>query len=256
MPSEVDLTGIDAVWADPARRSRGRRTFRLEDYSPSVTKLLDLRESMGNLGMKLGPGIAHRDIPEDAFAQWISTGGEVLEADLWFGGLAPQGPGRSALVFTDDGTAHELREPGSPTKPVTQTAVGPLQGYVYEVDGAAMRAGVVYRVAEELGGHLIDPTIAFITTDRPSHSPWATGFRVLDVLPLSQKRLRGYLRERDIGRLEIKKRGADIEPAKLRTQLALKGKNSATIIVTRVAGDHRVLVVERLARPETPEGGA
>lgn len=243
---EADLTGVDAVWADPARRTAsGTRVHRLADYSPAVDRLLDLRaERM--LGLKLGPAIAHRDLPPDAHAQWIADGGEVLEADLWFGPLAPEGPGRSALVIVPDGAAHLLSEPGDPRAPVTLAPAGPLAGYVYEVDGAVMRAGLVHRVAEDLDGHLLDPTIAFVTCERPRPTPFATGFRVLDTMPFSLKRLRGYLRERGVGVLEIKKRGWDVDPARLRQQLALRGDSSGTIILTRVAGQHRVLVVERV----------
>lgn len=238
---------MQGVWADPARRSRGRRTFRLQDFSPAVDRLFEMRDEMA-LGMKLGPAIPHREIPSDAFAQWVTVGGEVLEADLWFGALAPEGPGRGAMVLTRDGAAHQLSERGDPAGPVRQTHSGPIGPYVYEVDGSIMRAGLVHRVAAQLSGHLLDPTIAFITTDKPHSTVWAAGFRVLDVLPFAIKGLRSYLRARSVGKLEIKKRGAEVDPAKLRGQLALKGPNSATIIITRVAGEHRVLVVERLGK--------
>jgi hypothetical protein len=52
------------------------------------------------------------------------------------------------------------------------------------------------------------------------------------------------LRERGIGVLEIKKRGSDVSPEVLRKEMALKGENAATLIVTRVGDAHRVLVVE------------
>jgi hypothetical protein len=67
---------------------------------------------------------------------------------------------------------------------------------------------------------------------------------VLDEMAFDRKRLKAYLRERSIGVLEIKKRGADIVPEQLRKEMALKGENAATLIVTRVGDAHRVLVVE------------
>ncbi|NBQ93500.1 MAG: SAM-dependent methyltransferase, partial [Micrococcales bacterium] len=48
---------------------------------------------------------------------------------------------------------------------------------------------------------------------------------------------------RNIGPLEIKKRGTDVTPEQLRKELNLKGKNPATLIITRVNDNHRVLVV-------------
>ena len=253
---------VDAIWADPARRTSKGRLHKLEDYSPSPAALLDLRTRVPNLGMKLGPGIAHRDVPEDAFVQWLSVSGDVLEADLWFGDLAPEGRGRGAVVIGSDGRATTLLEPGDPRAPVTPAPAeastdgggAVVDRYVFEPDGAVIRSGLVHEVARRLDAHLLDPTIAFLTAERvPTDEDTArlvTAFRVLDVMPYSLKRLRGYLRERQIGTLEIKKRGWDIDPAKLRRELALRGSAAGTIILTRVAGDRRVLVVERVERTE------
>ena len=63
-------------------------------------------------------------------------------------------------------------------------------------------------------------------------------------MPFGLKRLRTYLRERDVGRLTIKKRGTAVVPEQLRRQLDLRGSATATIILTRVAGSQQVLVVE------------
>jgi hypothetical protein len=38
----------------------------------------------------------------------------------------------------------------------------------------------------------------------------------------------------------------DVDPATLRTRLALRGSQSATVVLTRVAGRHAALLVERL----------
>ncbi|PWD50429.1 SAM-dependent methyltransferase [Serinibacter arcticus] len=253
---DADLTGIDGVWADPARRTTsGRRLHELADYSPAVDRLLELRTRIPRVGLKLGPGLAHRDIPSDAHAQWLSVGGDVVEANLWFGDLAPEGAGRSALVIDGAGTGTTLAEAGNPADAVEQADAGPLGSYLYEPDGAVIRAGLVARVARDLGGHLIDPTIAYVTTPTLAATPFATAFRVLDHMPFSLKRLKTYLRERGVGVLEIKKRGSALDPARLRTQLALRGDASATIVLTRIAGAPRVLVVERPAPtgPTTPD---
>lgn len=255
---DADLTGVDAVWADPARRTTsGARLHRLADYSPAVERLLALRTTgphpVGMLGLKLSPALAHRDIPVDARAEWVSVGGDVVETGLWFGDLAPEGPGRTALLLAVDGV-HVLAERGDPSAPVTPAPTGPLGAYLYEPDGSVLRAGVVHRVAEETGTHLIDASIAFLTGDHLRPTPWSTAFRVLDAMPFSLKRLRAYLRERDVGTLEIKKRGSALDPARLRGQLSLRGRASATIVLTRVAGEQRVLVVERVGdRPEPLE---
>ena len=119
--------------------------------------------------------------------------------------------------------------------------------YVYEPDGAVIRAGLVAEVALALDGGLLDATIAYVTAPRLVATPFATPYRVLDELPFGVKSLRAYLRARGVGRATIKKRGTAVSPEDLRRQLALKGDAEATIILTRVAGAQRVLIVEPAA---------
>jgi len=246
--------GVDGVYADPARRTRGgRRIFDPAAYAPPLDAVWALREQVPALGIKVGPGIPHQGLPDDAETQWVSVDGDVVEAGLWFGPLAPQGPGRSALVLTtSDGstTSRTLRTDADGADLVPD--VGGAGAYLYEPDGAVIRAGLVAHAAAELGGRLLDRTIAYVTTDQPAAppaagaAPLATGYRVLDVMPFNLKRLKAYLRERGVGRLTIKKRGTAVTPEQLRAQLSPKGDAEATLVLTRVGGAQHVLVVEPL----------
>ncbi|MBL0884676.1 class I SAM-dependent methyltransferase [Myceligenerans indicum] len=265
---------VDGVFADPARRTRGprgsRRIFDPSSYEPPLDSVFALRRSVPALGIKVGPGIPHEGLPHDAEVQWVSVDGDVVEAGLWFGTLAPGGPGRSALVVrtTVDGDGKEhtrtraLRASDHPGGEALEAATGPVGQYLYEPDGAVIRAGLVAHAAAELGGRLLDPTIAYVTTDdlaplpgehglalpadTTGAAPIATGYRVLDTLPFGLKRLKAYLRERNVGRLTIKKRGTAVVPEQLRKQLVLSGTEEATIVLTRVAGAQTVLLVEPL----------
>ncbi|MEN0128627.1 MAG: class I SAM-dependent methyltransferase [Brevundimonas sp.] len=237
----LDLSDVDGIYADPARRtSRGTRLFDPAAYAPPLDSVLGLRSSVPALGLKLGPGIPHAALPDDAQAQWVSVDGDVVEVGLWFGPLAPEGPGRSALVLTN-GEAHVVA-PGADGPAVAES--GAVGAYLYEPDGAVIRAGLVGDVAVRLDGRLVDPTIAYVTSDVLHRDPAATAYRVLDTMPFGLKRLRSYLREREVGRLTIKKRGTAVVPEQLRKQLDLRGSAEATIVLTRVAGHQQVLVVE------------
>ena len=230
---EVD---VHAAFADPARRSGGTRTYRPDDYTPPLGAVLALRDAIPALGVKVGPGIPHRALPADAESEWVSVDGDVVEAAIWCGPLA-RTVGRRALVIAK-GSRHSLDDSGA------AAGVTPPSGYVYEPDGAVIRAGLVGEVASRLGGGLLDATIAYVTADRLVATPFATAYRVLDDLPFGVKSLRSYLRARNVGRATIKKRGTAVSPEGLRRQLALAGDGEATIILTRVAGAHRVLIVE------------
>ena len=236
----------DGVWLDPARRTGSggvaRRTFDPEAFSPPYSFVLDVAARVPATGAKLAPGIAHRLLPPDAEAQWVSVGGDVVECALWCGSLARSGVQRSALLLDGAGGVHELVS-GEPSS----AQVGPVGGWLHEPDGAVIRAGLVAEVAHSIGGRLLDPTIAYLTTQHPVATPFARSYAVEDVLPFHVKALRAYLRDRRVGTLTIKKRGSAVDPDQLRRQLRLSGPESATIALTRVDGRPHVLVLRPVA---------
>ena len=242
----VDLSAFEGLMFDPARRElggskreRATRKFDPADYSPRFDWVLE-KAATKPTGIKLGPGHPHEGIPDNCEAQWVSVEGDLVECTLWFGALAREGIKRSALLLAK-GEAHELT---SASTARMDAPIGERGEYVYEPDASIIRSHLVGELAEQMGARLFAPEIAYLTTDAPAPSPWVRGYRVLDEMAFDRKRLKAYLRERSIGVLEIKKRGADIVPEQLRKEMALKGENAATLIVTRVGDAHRVLVVE------------
>ena len=117
---------------------------------------------------------------------------------------------------------------------------------VFKEQFAVIRAGLVGELAAAIGGWLLDSHIAYVSSDRSESTQLARGFRVLDELPFREKPLKAALQVRRIGTLTIKKRGVDIVPEELIKRLKLKGPNPATVIMTRVHGDGRAFLVERI----------
>lgn len=241
---DVSLAGVDAAWLDPARRTTaGGTTTRLSDaadYSPTLDFAFGLADRMP-VGVKLGPGTDRDVIPAGAEAQWVSVDGDVVELVVWTGALARPGVGRAALVIRGD-AAHELIAPAD----TEDAPVGPLGDYLYEPDGAVIRARLIGDLARANGAWMLSQGIAYLTGDRLVDTPFARGFRVLERLPADERHLRQALQARGVGTLEIKKRGVDVDPAALRTRLKLKGDDAATIVLTREEGRHVALLVERL----------
>lgn len=240
----VSLDGVDGAFLDPARRTSGHRnTKRLtnpDDYSPSLDFAFGLAERMPT-GVKLGPGFDRELLPDAAEAQWVSIDGQLVETGIWFGALARQGVARSALVLRGD-EAFEL----SAASDAEDAEAQALGEYLYEPDGAVIRARLIGLLAEQLGAGMVSDGIAYLTADALTPTPFAHTFRVLEQLPSSEKQLKRALSARGLGKLEIKKRGADVDPAALRTRLKLKGPHSATLFLTRIAGKHTALLAERV----------
>jgi hypothetical protein len=121
--------------------------------------------------------------------------------------------------------------------------VGRPGSWLYEPDGAVIRAGLVGEVVAAVpGGRLLDPTIAYVAADAVVPTPFARPYQVTDVLPFSLKRLRELLRRRGVGRVTVKKRGSAVDPEMLRRELRLAGHGHAIVVLTRVAGAPTVLL--------------
>lgn len=239
----ADLSGVDAVWLDPARRTTGHgetRRTRPEDWSPRLDWALALAARLP-AGVKLGPGLDRDLIPPELEAQWVSAEGSTIELVLWSGRLAREGVRRAALVVRGD-AAHELTAAGD----AADEPVRPLGAFLHEPDGAVIRARLIGEVARALEAGMLDARIAYLTSDSALTSPFVSSFRVREQLPADPKRLGRILRERGIGRLEIKKRGVDIDPAALRTALKLRGDDSATLFVTRVGATRIAILADRV----------
>lgn len=241
---QASLEGVDGVFLDPARRTAGHRNTRRltdpNDYSPSLTFAFGLGDRVAT-GVKLGPGSDRELLPEGIEAQWVSLDGQLVETGIWFGALARPGIARSALVIRGSET-HELTAAAD----AADVPLRPLGEYLYEPDGSVIRARLIGLLAEHLSAGMASEGIAYLTSDSLSPTPFAQAFRILEQLPSSEKQLKRALAERGIGTLEIKKRGADVDPAALRTRLRLKGPKSATLFLTRVAGKHTALLAERV----------
>jgi SAM-dependent methyltransferase len=224
--TDVELSAYDAAFCDPARRAGGRRVFDPNAYSPPWSFLLDLAARVPRTGVKVAPGIDHALVPAGAEAEWVSVGGDVVEAALWFGDLVSARHRATILPAGATLTGSGAR----------QALTGPVRSWLHDPDGAVVRSHLVAELADEIGGTLIDRTIAYLTTEAPVSTPFARAYPITDVLPFSVKRLRALLRERGVGTLTIKKRGSAVTPEELRRQLKLHGDAEATVVLTRVAG--------------------
>lgn len=123
-------------------------------------------------------------------------------------------------------------------------AVAPAGRYLYEPDGAIIRAGLVRNLAALLGLWQLDPQIAYLSSDAPVSTPFARRFTVEQAAPFSLKALTARLRELRVGIVEIKKRGLDIDPDALRLRLKLHGPNSRTVILTRVGSQPMMYICQ------------
>lgn len=230
------MTSGVGVFCDPARRDDRGRVWRVEDFTPPWSTVMNLLDGRRAAGVKLGPALPHALIPAAMEAEWITHRGETVEVTLWAGTGANPGR-RSALIMPDA----RLTVTAAPPLPVRD-----LGRYLYEPAGAVIRAGGIADLGAQLGAGLLDPQVAYLTSDQLCSTPFAAAFEVQQRLPFHLKALRNWVREAQIGVLEIKKRGIDMDPAKLRRRLRLAGPNSATMVVSRTPSGAIAARVDRV----------
>lgn len=240
--TNTQLLSYDAAFADPARRRNGRRLLRPESWSPPLSWVLGL--PLADLGVKVAPGLDHERVPPDTEFAVVSDGGQVVEAALYRGAPRADGVLRSATVLPSGALVTDADLPSGPPP------IEPVGAYLHEPDGAVIRAGLVTAVAQQVDGWLIDPHIAYVSSNAQTRSPFMTSYQVLDVMPFSLKRLRAHLRANDVGHVVVKKRGSAIDVDDLRRSLRLDrtAPGQRTILLTRVGNDPMAIIGQRMGR--------
>jgi len=245
------------AWLDPARRTPGvtdargrtRRVFRLDAISPPWSAVQSIAQALPATGAKLSPSLPHGAIPAGTEAQWTSLGGEVLECAIWWGPLVKRA-GRSALVIGSQGRSWTVREAdtdgagdGGGAGPAVASSIRQIGAWLYEPDRAVIRAGLTGALTAAVDGYELDSGVGYVTSERCVDIGYARRFSVVESMPLNVKALRAWLRDRDVGRVTIKKRGVSLDADDLRRQLRLSGSVEMTLVLTRVKNQQVCLVV-------------
>ncbi|MDR3069417.1 MAG: class I SAM-dependent methyltransferase [Propionibacteriaceae bacterium] len=224
-----------AVFLDPARRDGRGQFWGVGGMSPSWEFACGLLAA--NVGcVKTGPGLPLGKIPPWACATWVSEAGDLVELSIWNG---IDGPGSRKAVLLPKGGQMDIASSAV-------ARIGQVGRYLYEPDPAVIRAGGIPQVAEVVNGWLLAPKIGYISSDDLTPTPYACAFEVDEVLPFDTRKIRAALGARDIGKLEIKVRGVDINPAQYRKELRLRGRAAATLILTDTATGAKAVIASRV----------
>lgn len=223
----------EAVFVDPARRSERGRVFSLHEMSPPWSWASRLLQ--GPAVIKTMPGIGHDAIPDHVEAEWISEFGDLVEACLWGAPFATTPRRATLLPRRDTLVTADLSAP-----------LGYHRQFLVEPDDAVIRAGLVAELAAKIGGVLLDPHIAYVTTDHQPQPGFGRWYRIIEQLPYQAKQLRHALVAREIGPLTVKKRGIQVVPEHLIAYMRLTGKIPATLVISRTPRGAEVYLVEPL----------
>jgi hypothetical protein len=194
--------------------------------------------------IKLAPATeVPRHWQRSAELQWLESRGECRQQVAWFGNLARNPGRRSATLILPDDRTRTIVGTSDDSPPTTAT----IGRYLYEPAVAVLAANLTSELCRQHNLAAFGAGIAYLTGDSSIDDLALTAFEILDMLPFDRKQLRAYCRERGIGRLEIKKRGVELDPAKLRQEIIVAGDNSATFLIAPYEQKVRVFCTRRIS---------
>lgn len=232
----LPLPSLGGAFIDPDRRGEGRRVLSVERYGPPLSAILVRLPAGLPLGVKLAPGLDRAELEGyPGEVEFISLDGELREAVLWCGPLA--GPRHRATLLPSGAT---LFAP----KPAPMPLADEPAGFLYEPDSAVIRADLVGLLAEQLDARPIDDGLALLSADEARPTPFARVHAVEATLPPRPKAVREHLRERGVGRVQVRRHGVEIDVADFERQVKLDGEGFRTVMLTRVLGRMVALVLQ------------
>jgi SAM-dependent methyltransferase len=241
---DAALAHADAAYGDPARRDTaqrdGGRSARITEpqrWSPPWSWVQEVAARVPRTAVKVAPGVPHEMTPHGGCATWTSVDGQLVEAEIAWPALADGRARRRARVVR--GTDVLMLESAVGLEHETPPPVGPVGGWVHEPDDAVIRAGLVGEVAAQLEGRLLDPHVAYVTTDLDRELGALTArYAVHHALPYDLDALRALLVADGVGTVVVKKRATSLDVDVVRRRLRLpKAAGTAVVLLARVGDD-------------------
>ena len=229
--------GFEGIFYDPGRRDRqGRRIHHVEHYLPPLS--LARAWKAQDITVKLSPGVDLRQLESyGGQVEFVSVKGQLTEALLRL--RRPTSLPMATLLIGSE--IHHLFHRGLQYVEITIP-----RNWLFEPDPAVLRAGLVQDLAIDLNATMLEETIAYLTMDERSETPWGRYWKILDWMPFQLKRLRRYLIEHGVGHVTVKKRGFPMTPEELIARLRLRqGDLSRILVMTRHHGKPVVIICAR-----------
>jgi hypothetical protein len=231
-----DLSSATII-LDPSRRTAAGRRFDPAAFSPPWDVAMQLLRDARSGVLKAPPGIEHRHIPPDMEVEFVQLGRSMREAAVWAGRAATAGLSR-AVLLPGPVILDSLAPQAAPT-PV------PVGAFVFDPESCVTRAGLVRHLAHRLGALMLDPQVAYLTSETPAFDPLCATFEVLDVVPFSASRLKARLREKSWSPREVRRRAFPVEPDELLKLLGPLAGEPVTLLCTTLAARRTIIVGRR-----------
>lgn len=234
--SVAALGSYDYVFADPARRVGGKRTLRVEEFTPDPIRIAH-EMAQRRLGViKLSPLVPDETLVSlGGKLEFVSWKGECREVLVHCGADAEAG--RWAVQLDSNSRLESSHDPRITNDPGE---------FIFEADPAAVRAHALGSLATKHQLEALGSSTGYLTGHEATVSPWLTAYRNLVRLPFDIKKISDELKRRNARAEAVKVKGANVRPAEILAKLPRKGEESVFVAIYLQGGKPRVLVLSRL----------
>jgi len=234
------LRDLDIIFFDPSRRSQDKRTVKTEEYTPPLTLVEELVKLCPNVCAKISPATDINRITYNCDIEVISNKGEVKEIDLWFGSLK-QYKDKKIIMATKLPEKITLEKQDTPLPEITE-----LGNYLYEPDPAYIKAGLINTLAQVYQLTALNPHIAYLTGNQLKQTPTLKTYKVLAETSTEPTQINKALTEQNIGKIDFKTRGIEIDLKNIHKQIKSAGKNKGLVIYTIIGEKKRAVICHYL----------
>ncbi len=240
--SKFDISRFAALHCDPDRRME-ERTVSGDRFSPPLEDVLQRIDSTTSLAVKIAPATpAPPCLPDSAEREWIGNRRECKQQVIWQGPFTVH-PGHRTATCVDADFVHQFSVAEEDVGQTTEV-VSKLDHYLFEPHPTVLAAKLTDAIANQNRIARFCADIAYLTGDRPVHDPLLTQFEIVQTLPVDLRAAANFLHKKEIGQLEIKKRGIEQVIFEQFKRLKVNGPRRATLILTRI-GRKRILIIAR-----------
>ncbi len=255
--SEFAMPKSAFLHIDPDRRTEGKRSTHVDQFSPPWTSIAAHVASAAGCSIKLAPATIMEDSMDwgptgpPHSVRWLSKDRSVRQ-QRWTWKL-PRWPVSSRVVSTqvhEQPWHHEVFElsdwnaPNIDIGEIATERTSLKNWFIADQDPALRAARLTVPFAVRYSIQILGNEFGYFIADRFFPHPMLRWFEVIDVLPFDKKKLRAYSRTLLPRTWEIKSRNVDVDIDSLRRELPTNSQSSVTmtLLITRVQRRHIAII--------------
>jgi hypothetical protein len=234
LQNALEVAGSDFFCIDPARRG---------GLNPGFESISELSKKFCGGMVKLPPAYNENELPKESDVLYLGNASDCREC-LMLNGIFGKGMVRAVAVCKNE--TFEWQCEKSELRDIN-LEVKKLGNFILEPNPVLVRSHLFLNEAKKHGFWQIDSTLAYLSCENlpPEHNGF-TAYKIIEQSSLSTNHVKAMLRKHNAGKITLKKRGVEVVPEAEIRRLAPKGEKEYILFYTRILGEKRAILADRL----------